>query len=457
MNRLIAVFKAAPPAPEITDPVVVAKAYKEWRVRIFASILLGYAFYYFTRKSFTFAMPALMQDLGFDKGQLGFLATVLSLTIGLSKFLSGILADRANARYFMAFGLIMTGVFNICFGLSSSLLWFAIFWGLNGWFQGFGWPPCARLLTHWYSRSERGTWWASWNASHNIGGAVIPLVVGLCAMYWGWRVAMFVPGVMCIVGGVLLIFFLRDTPESMGLPPVERFRNDVQGMANEDTTPGKTYTTREILVEFVLKNKFIWVLAATYLFIYMIRIGFNDWTALFLIESKGYTQLGANGCVSVFEVGGFLGSLGAGWASDRLFQARRGPVNALYACGIVGSVLFFWSVPEGYPMLDSIAMFLIGFTVFGPQMLIGVAAAELSHKNAAATSTGFIGWFAYAGSAIAGYPLGRIAEDFGWEGFFITMTICSLVSTVLLFPLWSAGTRRSPEPVIVPNTEPSTA
>jgi sugar phosphate permease len=30
----------------------------------------GYIFYYFTRKSFTFAMPALMADLGFDKAQL---------------------------------------------------------------------------------------------------------------------------------------------------------------------------------------------------------------------------------------------------------------------------------------------------------------------------------------------------------------------------------------------------
>ncbi|MDP1834480.1 MAG: MFS transporter [Chlamydiales bacterium] len=439
--RLLALFQVAPPLPEITDPKVVAKDYKQWRFRIFYSMFLGYAFYYFTRKSFTFAMPALMLELGFDKGQLGFLATVLSLTYGLSKFISGIMGDRANARYFMSVGLVLTGIFNICFGLSSSLIWFAVFWGLNGWFQGFGWPPCARLLTHWYSKSERGTWWAAWNVSHNVGGAIIPIIAALCATAWGWRSAMYVPGALCIAMGIILMFLLRDTPESMGLPPVEKFRNDLDP-SNPTCANEKTPSTKEILIQHVLKNKFIWALGFTYFFVYMIRIGFNDWTALFLVENKGYTQLGANGTVSLFEIGGFFGSLAAGWASDRIFNARRGPVNALFALGILGSVLIFWMVPAGYTYMDSIAMFLIGFFVFGPQMLIGVAAAELSHKKAAATSTGFIGWFAYAGSAFAGYPLGVIAQDFGWHGFFMAMAACSIISTALLIPLWSAGARK---------------
>jgi OPA family sugar phosphate sensor protein UhpC-like MFS transporter len=199
------------------------------------------------------------------------------------------------------------------------------------------------------------------------------------------------------------------------------------------------------LIDYVLKNKFIWILAITYLVVYVIRTGFNDWTVLFLVQSKGYSQFGAASCSSLFEIGGFCGSIVAGWASDHLFQARRGPVNALFSVGILLSVLFFWAVPAGYSVLDSVAVFAIGFTVFGPQMLIGVAAAELSHKKAAATSTGFIGWFAYAGAALAGYPLGRIAEDLGWHGFFVTMAACSVLSVVLLLPLWSAGAKPDPE------------
>lgn len=454
--RLLSLFQTGTPAPLITDPNVVAKEYKQWRFRIFYSMFLGYAFYYFTRKSFTFALPVLAVELGFGKGQLGFLATVLSLTYGLSKFVSGIMGDRANARYFMAVGLLLTGIFNICFGLSSSLIWFAIFWGLNGWFQGFGWPPCARLLTHWYSKSERGTWWAAWNVSHNVGGAIIPIVVALCISYWGWRSAMYVPGILCVAMGILLIFLLRDTPESMGLPSVEKFRSDYDSVSVQSEQE-RPLSTKQILLEHVIRNKFIWILGITYFFVYMIRIGFGDWTAFFLIENKGYTQLGANGCVSLFEIGGFFGSLTAGWASDQIFSARRGPVNALFSIGILTSVSAFWLIPAGYSYIDSVAMFLIGFFVFGPQMLIGVAAAELSHKKAAATATGFIGFFAYAGSACAGYPLGKLADHYGWEGFFIAMVACSVISSAFLLPLWSAGAKKKSAAEEIVQAEPEVA
>lgn len=437
MNALLSLLKPAPYKEEIQDPELVKQEYGYWRIRILYSMFIGYALYYFTRKSFTFAMPGLIQDLNFDKSQLGLLGSILSITYGISKFASGVMSDRSNPRYFMAIGLMLTGVFNILFGLSSSILMFAVFWGLNGWFQGWGWPPCARFLTHWYSHSERGSWWSTWNVSHNVGAFLIPWIVGACLQYLGWRYAMYVPGVLCIFGGFFLINRLRDTPQSLGLPPIEKFRHDYAGGVITKDGKEVELSTKELLVEHVLKNKYIWMLAFAYCFVYIVRTGINDWTALFLLETKGYSRIGANGCVSLFEVGGFFGSLCAGWSSDRLFGAKRGPINVLFAIGMFLSVFGFWIVPPGYYSLDSIAMFCVGFTVFGPQMMIGIAAAELSHKKAAATSTGFVGCFAYMGAALAGYPLGKITQDLGWEGFFWTMVVCCVISVLLLVPLWS--------------------
>ena len=100
-------FRLARPAPaisEIEDAETVNKEYKYWRWRIFYGMYIGYIFYYFTRKSFTFAMPVLMQDLGLQISDLGILSSILSITYGLSKFLSGMLSDRSNPRFFMAVG-----------------------------------------------------------------------------------------------------------------------------------------------------------------------------------------------------------------------------------------------------------------------------------------------------------------------------------------------------------------
>lgn len=446
MNRLFNLFKPAPYLPEIQDSEVIKENYHYWRIRILYSMFIGYALYYFTRKSFTFAMPGLIEDLHFDKGQLGLLGSILYITYGISKFASGVISDRSNPRYFMAAGLFLTGICNILFGLSSSLLMFALFWGLNGWFQGFGWPPCARFLTHWYSQNERGSWWSTWNVSHNIGAFIIPWIIGLSLYFFDWRFAMHLPGVICILGSLFLLNRLRDTPQSLGLPPIEKFRNDYGNKTVEEVEKEHELTSREILVEHVLKNKYIWLLAIAYFFVYVVRTGVNDWTALFLNEAKGYGRFSSTGFASLFEAGGFCGSLAAGWASDRLFAAKRGPVNVLFAIGMLISILAFWFVPPNYPWVDSIAIFTIGFCIFGPQMLIGVAAAELSHKKAAATSTGFAGFFAYIGAAVAGYPIGRITQDFGWDGFFCTLIVCCIISLLLLIPLW--GVTASGRPVV---------
>ena len=443
MGRIRTLFQPAPHLPELQDPVQIKKEYTYWRWRIFYSMFFGYAFYYLTRKSFVFAVPFIMNDLGYNKGELGMVTTISALAYGMSKFFSGVLSDHSNARYFMSFGLIMTGICNILLGFSSALWLFILFWGLNGWFQGFGWPPCARLLTHWYSRSERGSWWSSWNVSHNVGGALIPLVVGVVAEYFHWRFALYIPGIICIAVGFLLMERLRDTPRSLGLPLIEQYRHEpvVPSEKGDDTE----VTGRKIMSDvwnYVLTNPYIWILACASFFVHVIRGGM-DWAPSLFIETREYSPFIATSCVTFFEIGGFVGSLLAGWSSDYFFDARRLPVIVLFSIGICLSVLFLWNVPYGYILLDSTAMFVLGVMVFGPQMMIGMAAVEMTNKKAAATVTGFTGWFAYAGIAAAGFPLGRVIDEFGWDTFFLVIAVCGFLTLALLIPLWIVDRARN--------------
>jgi OPA family sugar phosphate sensor protein UhpC-like MFS transporter len=459
MGFLKELLKPAPHIAPLERTEEIKEKYTYWRFRIFYSMFIGYAFFYFTRKSFTFAMPSLMLELGFNKSDLGILASILAITYGISKFVNGIIADRSNPRYFMPIGLILTGMMNIFFGLSSTLSAFALFWGLNGWFQGGGWPPCARLLTHWYSQNERGSWWSSWNVSHNVGAFLIPFLIAFCIHLSGWRVAMFVPGVLCILIGFFLINRLRDTPQSLGLPPIESYRNDF-GNAAPSAADERELSVKEILFKYVLSNKFMWMLGAAYCFVYVVRDAIGNWTALYLHEEKGYSLLGANGCAALFEVGGFVGSLVAGWSSDKLFGGKRGPANVIFTLGVIIGLCIFWMTPIGYTFLDSASVFLIGFFIYGPQMLIGMAAAELAHKKAAATASGFTGTFAYVGAALAGYPLAKISDLFGWNALFLTLTCCCILATLLLLPMWttiSQGAKKQPAPSPTPNLEGESA
>ena len=219
-------LKAPANAPHITNKSEVDARYRYWRRHILTTIWLGYALFYFTRKSFNAAVPDILTSGVLTRSDIGLLATLFYITYGLSKFVSGIVIDRSNARYFMGIGLIATGVVNILFGFSTSLWAFALLWALNAFFQGWGSPVCARLLTAWYSRTERGGWWALWNTAHNVGGALIPMVMAATALHYGWRAGMMIAGILAIVVGFFLCWRLRDRPQAIGLPPVGDWRHD---------------------------------------------------------------------------------------------------------------------------------------------------------------------------------------------------------------------------------------
>lgn len=193
---------------------------------------------------------------------------------------------------------------------------------------------------------------------------------------------------------------------------------------NGDTTRWKLLnnkkaglTRKEILTKYVLLNPYIWLLSFCYVLVYVVRAAINDWGNLYMSETLGVDLVTANTAVTMFELGGFIGALVAGWGSDKLFNGNRGPMNLIFAAGILLSVGSLWLMPFASYVMQATCFFTIGFFVFGPQMLIGMAAAECSHKEAAGAATGFVGLFAYLGASLAGWPLAKVLDTWHWSGF----------------------------------------
>ena len=104
---MLSFMRSAPPLPLIRDQAEIDASYRHWRLHILLTMYLGYAVFYFTRKSFNFAMPDMLADGMLDKSDIGILWTLFYITYGCSKFFSGIISDRANPRYFMGLGLMI--------------------------------------------------------------------------------------------------------------------------------------------------------------------------------------------------------------------------------------------------------------------------------------------------------------------------------------------------------------
>jgi OPA family glycerol-3-phosphate transporter-like MFS transporter/OPA family sugar phosphate sensor protein UhpC-like MFS transporter len=441
LARVLSVFRPPRDIPPMVGTAREVRArYKYFRVRQLYTTFSGYAVYYFVRKNIPVALDALQVELDLNNAQTGAMLTVHDLAYGTAKFLNGFLGDRTNPRIIMPLGLVMSAIMNIAFGLSSGFMTLAVFWILNAWFQGMGFPPCARILSHWFSPKERGTFWGIWNTSHQVGAAIIFVASGFLVGRFGWRSCFIVPGVFAVLVAVWLFERLRDTPGSLGLPPVEVYKGE-PATSNDRTVvdaPLSPVEFRRFVRRHVFGNKYIWFAAVANFFVYAVRYGFVNWAVKYLHSAKGVSLEYAGATMAAFEIAGLLGSLLAGWLTDRFLSSRRGPVCVAYMGLLSVMIVLFWQVPTTSVTANVFMLIAIGFLVYGPQFLVGVMVTDLATKQAAASAIGLTGLFGYGSGLLSGYGFGWILDHFGWDGAFASLAMCAIAGTLLFAATWNA-------------------
>lgn len=416
----------------------LATTYSYWRLRILYSIVIGYAAFYLIRQNLSIASLSMMQEFGFDKKQIGIIFSVNAAVYGLGKSFWGILSDRSNARSFMVIGLGLSALANIFMSMSSSLTAFVGFWALNACFLSMGAPPCIRLLTHWFSPKELATKWAIWNAAQPIGAGIIAAVGSYLITSLGWRSVFYMPAIFCLGMCVFLYNRLRDTPQSLGLPSIEEHHkvHSTKGKKTDDN-----HTMSEVFFHNVIKNKKVWYVAIANFFFYILRFGLLNWAPTFLREVKGSTIYGAGYQTAAFDVAAVFGGLFIGYLSDKTFKVGRGPVGVI-SCFILAFFVFcLWYVSSDNIILNTLLLVMIGFFISGPQILVGVAAADFASKKAAGAANGFTGTFGYLGASFSGIGIGWIVELHSWDYAFIFFCLCALISAFF----FSLISRKSPK------------
>ena len=548
------------------------KRFKIWQWRTIIVTMIGYAFFYFVRKNFSFAMPGLAAEYGISNTSFGIVMTIVGLVYGFSRYFNGILADRMNARYHMSLGLALCALASLAFGFIPHLLGieigdaphtlivaFAVLLVLNNIFQGSGFPPCARLLSHWIPPQELATKQSIWNTSHSIGASILAILCGfimanmgtdlsnsqqdvdkitsnyvttlfkddvkksneaigkvvkvcepkaleeggyivdvVCKMKEGkqdstftylfskdnflavkeavdkagengvkvssseiakqcnidkaqakatqaivtrtehtgaWQWAFWIPGLIALLGALALFALLRDTPKSVGLPELESSKTSLDA---EDTPAAR----RAYVQKMVYKNPIVWALSLANFFVYVVRFSVLDWGPKFLTEACNMTFEQAAAAVGAFEIMAIVGTLVAGWVTDRFFagRAHRTCMWCMVGAGIsMGAFYMFYLHPgmvPGWALIGVLAM--AGFFIYGPQALVGIAVSNQATKKAAGTANGLVGIFGYLSTAVSGVGIGWLADNYGWNYVFISVIAMAIVGTLIFLAIWGA-------------------
>ncbi|MCJ8349101.1 hexose-6-phosphate:phosphate antiporter [Moritella sp.] len=413
-------------------------------LRSYLVVFIGYMAMYLIRKNYNIAQNDMISNYGLSMTDLGLIGLGFSICYGIGKTVVSYYADGKNTKQFLPFMLILSGLMMIGFSLSMggggiNIFLMMAFYGLSGFFQSTGGPSSYSTITKWTPRNKRGTYLGLWNMSHNVGGAAAAGVALFGSNYFfgGHVIGMFIfPALIAIVLGFIGLRVGNDSPEAYGLGSVEELFDEEISQEDLDVDE-QQLSKRDIFVKYILKNKVIWLLCFANIFLYVVRIGIDQWSTVYAYQVLGFSKETAISGFTLFEVGALVGTLMWGYLSD-LANGRR----ALIACIALGFIIvtleFYQYATSEYMFLGS--LFTLGFLVFGPQLLIGVAAVGFVPKKAISVADGVKGTFAYLiGDSFAKLGLGMIADGTpifgltGWAGTFAALNASAMICIGLLF------------------------
>lgn len=421
---------------------VIAKEFNKRRWQVFTSITLGYALFYVLRLNFSVIKKPLMAAGVLNAQQLGLMGSVFFITYGLGKFTNSFLADRMNNKRFFAMGLFMSSIITVIMGFTNQFMPLVVLWGINGWFQSFGAGPCIVSLNQWFTNKERGTFYGIWFTSHNLGAAFTYLATAAIVTAYSWQLGFIMPGVFCLVGSILIYFFMHDRPESYGLPNAEEHKNPAGAVAIK----AEKEKSISALQWSVVKRPAVWILGLSSLCCYIARYAIESWGIIYLTEAKGYTTLGASGVLSVMQFAGIFGALTCGLVSDKFFNHKRNMPALIYGVLYAASIGAFLWAPAN-PTTDMLSMCVYGFTMGALVCYLGgLMAVDICPKRATGAAMGMIGLLSYFGAAlqemVSGYLInahmtivnGKKIYDFALAGdFWVGSAVLSFLLAAMVW------------------------
>lgn len=445
---LYSFYRISKPSEGKVAPEAVEGEYRHLRNCTFWGVTGAYALYYVCRMAMSVVKQPLIDGGIFTAAQLGIIGSAFYFVYAFGKFANGFIADYCNVRRFMATGLLISTVVNLLMGVlglvhgwmgfPTMLLFvvFAVIWGVNGYCQSMGAPPGVISLSRWFPLDRRGTYYSILSATPYLGKALSVFVLGLIVGWIGWEYGFIFSAVAGVIGSAMILLMVSDTPESKGLPSVQKLTGE---------TPQKTDSmpTKE-LHKGVVRHPGIWIIAVSSAFVYITQHAVSEWGVLFLQKGKGFSLAGATQIIAFSEAFGIAGTVLAGWLSDKVFRGNRFVpvlISGLLCLLSLGTFLFTaggYSLNIIYVSVFSLAIGVVYCTV------AGLMALDIVPRKATGAALGVVGLASYAAAGVQNIVSGVMIGENDFN--FAPVSVFWIVSCLLCFliPLvsWKSLRRR---------------
>ena len=407
-------YRISKPSQDKVPDIQVQTVYKRLRRSTFWGATIAYSLYYVCRLSLSVVKQPIIDSELMTAGQLGIIGSALLFVYAVGKFMNGFIADYCNIRRFMATGLAVSALVNLVMGTLGFLhgdmgfasvavfISFAVLWGINGWVQSMGSPPGIINLSRWFPLNKRGTYYGIFSASPYLGEFLSFIVIGAIVGSFGWQSGFIFSAIAGVAGTLIILFFVNDTPESKGLP-------SVQDLSSEELRKEDRMKTSEVQ-KLVLKHPGIWIISAASAFIYITKYAIAGWGVLFLQKEKMFSIESASQIIAFSAVFGVVGTVLAGWLSDKVFKSDRiKPAILSGAVSFISLALFLFT-DGGYLLnIAYVSVFSLAVGVLYC-IVAGLMAVDIVPRKATGAALGIVGISSYIAAGLQDIASGYLIE-----------------------------------------------
>jgi sugar phosphate permease len=330
-------------------------------------------------------------------------------------------------------------------GSTPLLVLFITLWAVVRFFQSAAWGSIMKIVPRWFGESTFGRVLGLCNLTYGLGDAAVRLMLGMLAssdrLQW-WDVWYLACG-MAVLFGLPTVWWVKGSPRLIGEPEP----NDRKSVhkSRPHTTPGnpvvstssadqlgsaKSSATRPSVwrrMRPIVTTARFWLVIFYYVGLTFVRETFLSWTAQFLSESMQLSASQAGVWSLIVPLFAAVSAMLGGYLIDRVPFARKPLVSMGFLVLNVGALLGLSAVIARGLNQSSVALCLVllaleAFGMEAPYTFIdGIYAIELGGKASAATVVGVIQAAGNLGGIAAGWLVGAVTQDHGWDVMFAGM------------------------------------
>jgi MFS family permease len=360
---------------------------------------------YIDRNCIGKAAPAMQEDLGLSKTEMGFVFGAFTLAYGLFEVPTGRLGDRYGSRGVLTrivlwwslftaltgcvwsftldtgYELLLPGTERVVPLLVNGFVVLLVIRFLFGAGEAGALPNSARVIARWFPPGQRGPAQGLMNTAMLIGGAATPVLAAYLIKEVGWRWAFVLFASLGLFWSAGFYSWFRDDPAEH--PSVNDAERRLIAAGNTHTPQGEHHPP--IPWGRVLTSANVWLLGGIISCSAFVTYLYFFWYPTYLEDGRGVKPILSGWLSSLVLTGGALGSVLGGYLHDALVRqtGSRRWSRRLIGCTGLGSAAMFLAASVSCADAGNAALFtaLATFCAALPMATWWAVVTEISGKH----------------------------------------------------------------------------